>query len=318
MANKGLLTPEMMGAALQDCYRAAAALNPLLKRAMEESKASASRLATLGAERTGMQLPIDAQLIEATQKVSASAYAIFMQPNAVLTPELLEMYAEVQYQLGRPESLPYIFDYYANKPTAEAGKDGGIVFKPANPKAPSRAVNIVTAELGLRTAIEAKNLDAALGIIEASYCAPAYRRQKMLKELTVPAMALASLPFGIFGVATAYAANWQNTMDMTTATGIAFAGISGYFFVVTSMGLIAKLSHKDQMKRVTWTPGTPLRYRWLREEERAALDKVACAWGFKEEWRHGEEAGPEWEGLKEYMGYRQMLLDRVEFMQGMS
>jgi hypothetical protein len=107
-------------------------------------------------------------------------------------------------------------------------------------------------------------------------------------------------------------------MDITTATGIGLAGISGYFLLIGSLGMIAKLSNKDQMKRVTWTPGTPLRYRWLREEERAALDKVACAWGFKEPWRHGEEMGPEWEGLKEYMGYRQMLLDRVEFMEGMS
>jgi hypothetical protein len=107
-------------------------------------------------------------------------------------------------------------------------------------------------------------------------------------------------------------------MDISTATGIGIAGISGYFMVVGSMGMIAKLSAKDQMRRVTWAPGTPLRMRWLREEERAALDKIACAWGFKEPWRHGEESGPEWEGLREYMGYRQMILDRVEFMEGMS
>ena len=144
------------------------------------------------------------------------------------------------------------------------------------------------------------------------------QRAAVIGVAPVPAMGLATLPFGIFGLSTAYAAYWQNTMDFTTATGIAVAGISGYCLVVGSLGMIAKLSAKEQMKRVTWTPGTPLRYRWMREEERAALDKVACAWGFKEVWRHGEEMGPEWEGLKEYMGYRGMLLDRVEFMEGMN
>ncbi|TQS32487.1 hypothetical protein Golomagni_07196, partial [Golovinomyces magnicellulatus] len=184
--------------------------------------------------------------------------------------------------------------------------------------ASSRAIEVPVAEMALQTAIEAKSLDAALGIIETSYCVPAFKRQKLIKHGTAPAIGLATLPFGIFGLSTAYAAYWQNTMDVSTATAIGVAGISGYFFVVGSLGVIAKLSNKDQMKRVTWMPGTPLRYRWLREEERAALDKVACAWGFKEPWRHGEEMGPEWEGLREYMGYRQMLLDRVEFMEGMN
>ncbi len=72
----------------------------------------------------------------------------------------------------------------------------------------------------------------------------------------------------------------------------------------------------DHMERVTWAPGIPLRERWLREEERAAVDKVAISWGFKGG-RQGEEQGVEWEGLREWCGLRGMILDKTELMEGM-
>ncbi|KAL7785028.1 hypothetical protein V8C43DRAFT_156142 [Trichoderma afarasin] len=313
----GIPAKQLTAAALQSCLRAASALHPQLKRAEAQFKASASKLVSLGAERTGARVPIDAKLVDATSRISHAAYAIISNPNVEMTPGFLELYVAIQSQLGQPESLPAVFELYATKPKPVV-KNGQIAYLKQNPNAASRAIEPAVADMALQAAIDAKNLDSALGIIEASYSLPAFKRQKLIKHGTAPAIGLATLPFGIFGLSTAYASYWQNTMDISTATGIGVAGISGYFLVIGSLGMIAKLSHKDQMKRVTWTPGTPLRYRWLREEERAALDKVACAWGFKEPWRHGEEMGPEWEGLKEYMGYRQMLLDRVEFMEGMS
>lgn len=313
----GIPAKQLTAAALQSCLRAASALHPQLKRAEAQFKASASKLVSLGAERTGARVPIDAKLVDATSRISHAAYTIISNPNVEMTPEFLELYVAIQSQLGQPESLPAVFELYATKPKPVV-KNGQIAYLKQNPNAASRAIEPAVADMALQAAIDAKNLDSALGIIEASYSLPAFKRQKLIKHGTAPAIGLATLPFGIFGLSTAYASYWQNTMDISTATGIGVAGISGYFLVIGSLGMIAKLSHKDQMKRVTWTPGTPLRYRWLREEERAALDKVACAWGFKEPWRHGEEMGPEWEGLKEYMGYRQMLLDRVEFMEGMS
>ncbi|KAI9171531.1 hypothetical protein HJFPF1_01017 [Paramyrothecium foliicola] len=312
----GIPAKQLTTAALQSCLRAATELQPLLKRSQAQANASASRLVALGAERTGVKNSVDGPLNEAVNRISYSAYTIIKHPNVEMTPEFLELYVRIQSHLGRPESLPSVFELFAHKPKPVV-KNGEITYVPQNPHAAMKAIEVPTTELALHTAIQAKNLDASLGIVEASYCVPAFRRQKLIKHGTTPGIGLASLPFGIFGLSTAYAAYWQNTMDMSTATGIGFAGISGYFLVVGSMGLIAKLSNKDQMRRVTWTPGTPLRYRWMREEERAALDKIACAWGFKEPWRHGEETGPEWEGLKEYLGYRGMLLDRVEFMQGM-
>ncbi len=303
--------------ALQSCLRAASSLHPHLRKAEGQAKASASRLALLGAERTGASFHIDSEIQTANNRISQTAYHIITNPNVEMTPDVLELYVHTQAQLGRPESLPSVFELFAQK-AKPVVKNGVVQFVPQDPNSAVKAIEKQVADLALQTAIDAKNLDAALGITEAAFCVRAFKRQKLLKRATAPAMALASLPFGIFGLGTAYATYWQNTMDMTTATGIGVAAISGYFFVTGGLGMIAKLSHKDQMKRVTWLPGTPLRYRWMREEEREALDKIACAWGFKETWRHGEETGPEWEGLREYMGYRQMILDRVEFMEGMN
>ncbi|OAA59336.1 hypothetical protein ISF_06271 [Cordyceps fumosorosea ARSEF 2679] len=317
-------------AALQACLRAATALHPQLRRSAAatgeaQGRASTARLAALtGERRPGSKLPaVDARVAEASNRISHAAWRVLSHPNVEMAPELLEAYVRVQHQLGRPESLPAALDLYAkkSKPVAAAAAAGNasvVTYRRTNPNAASRAAETHVVDLALQTAIDAKNLDAALGVIEAGFCVPAFRRAKLIKHGTAPALGLMALPFGVVGLSTAYAAYWQNTMDVTTATAIGAAGISGYLLVVGSLGVIAKLSHKDQMRRVTWTPGTPLRYRWMREEERAALDKVALAWGFKEPWRHGEETGADWEGLREYMGYRQMLLDRVEFMDGMS
>lgn len=313
----GIPAEQLTTAALVSCLRAAKALHPVVKKAEAQSKASASRLAMLGAERTGSRLPMDAQLRDAINRISYSAYGIITHPNVEMKREFLGLYVRIQEALGRPESLPAVFDLYATK-RKPVLKNGEIQYVAQSPNSPSKAVEPDVADVALQIAIDARNLDAALGIIESSFAVTAFRRQKLIKYGTAPAIGLSTLPFGIFGLATAAATYWQNTFDITTATGIGVAGISGYFLTVGSLGMIAKLSYKDQMKRVTWTPGTPLRQRWMREEERAALDRVACAWGFKETWRHGEETGPEWEGLKEYMGYRGMLLDRVEFMDGMA
>ncbi|KAF4981142.1 hypothetical protein FZEAL_3012 [Fusarium zealandicum] len=318
LATDGIPAKQLTTAALETCLKAAEALQPQVRRAEAQSRASTSKLMALGAERTGSRpTTMDAQLAESISKISHSAYTIISQPNVEMTPSFLELYVVIQAALGRPESLPTVLGMFATK-AKPVVKNGIVQYVASKPGSAVKAIQEDIADMALHTAIEAKNLDCALGIVEASVGLPAFKRQKLLKHATTPAIALTSLPFGIFGLASAYAAYWQNTMDVTTATGIGVAGISGYFMVVGSMGMIAKLSNKDQMKRVTWAPGTPLRSRWLREEERAAMDKIACAWGFKEPWRHGEESGPEWEGLKEYMGYRQMILDRVEFMEGMS
>ncbi|KAF4123397.1 hypothetical protein GMORB2_6098 [Geosmithia morbida] len=298
--------------ALESCLQYASTLHPQLRRANSAAKASASRLAMLGGERSGTTFDVDTDLGVASSKISQAAYSVISHPNVEMTPDMLELYVHTQAQLGRAETLPAVLEMYAHK-AKPVVKDGGVVqYVAQNPDAAAKAVEKDVADLALQTAIDAKNLDAALGITEAAFCTKAFKRQKLIKRGTAPAMTLAAVPFGVLGLGTIYATHWQNTMDLTTATAIGVAGISGYVFVTGSLGIIAKLSHKSQMKRVTWLPGTPLRYRWMREEEREALDKIACAWGFKESWRHGEETGPEWEGLREYMGYRQMLREQSD------
>ena len=101
------------------------------------------------------------------------------------------------------------------------------------------------------------------------------------------------------------------------ATQIAFVGILAYVGFTATIGVVAVATANDQMDRVTWATGMPLRERWLREEERAMLDRVAVAWGFKESSKRGEEEGQYWEDLREWVGLRGMVLDRVGLMEGM-
>lgn len=95
------------------------------------------------------------------------------------------------------------------------------------------------------------------------------------------------------------------------------AGILTYLLTVGSMGYVTATTANDQMVRVTWMKGMPLWERWIREEERAAVDKVAQAWGFQDPLKWGDEEGEDWGLLREWAGVRGMLLDRVESMQGM-
>ncbi|KAF2460744.1 hypothetical protein BDY21DRAFT_333278, partial [Lineolata rhizophorae] len=96
-----------------------------------------------------------------------------------------------------------------------------------------------------------------------------------------------------------------------------FGAIMAWLGASATLGLVALATRNDHFRRVTWAQGTPLRERWVREPERAALDRVACAWGFREKWRWGEEEGVEWEALREWLAYRRMVLDKTELMEGM-
>lgn len=127
---------------------------------------------------------------------------------------------------------------------------------------------------------------------------------------------LATTPLGCY-VAASWAASFQNTMEPSTATAVAFAATLAYVGGTSSVGVLAIVTANDHMERVVWMPGVPLRQRWLREEERAALDKVSIAWGFKDVYMRGEEEGEEWDTLREFIGMRGMILDKTDLMEGM-
>ena len=131
-----------------------------------------------------------------------------------------------------------------------------------------------------------------------------------------PAVGLSLAPVAAYVVASKLAM-YQTTMDPAVATNIAFVGLCGYITFTSVVGVVAVTTANDQMERITWTQGLPLRERWLREDERAAIDKMAMAWGFKELWKRGEEEGDEWEHLREWVAARGMILDKTELMEGM-
>jgi hypothetical protein len=253
---------------------------------------------------------------ELADKISSAAYAIIKHPTVILTPRLLDEYVRLQARLGKPQTLTEIFSLYRVKPLPR-NAGGSIRFVERNPDKVQNAVPAKVADRALDAAIEAKNLDAAVGIIANTFAAKSFLRSKLLNKGVIPGLAVSILPVGAYILASSMSL-MQDSMDTSTATGVAFAAILAYLGFTGTIGVVVVTTANDQMKRVTWLPGIPLRQRWLREEERAALDKVACAFGFREQHRYGEEDGPEFSALRSYILGRGMILDAVELMEGMS
>jgi hypothetical protein len=248
-------------------------------------------------------------------RVSDIMTKIIKDEKVFISPKALEHYVGAQCVLNRAEHLPEVFHLYANKPIPEE-KSSPPKFHTANPKDVNSAVSAELANQAIDVAIKQKNLPLVLAMIDNTFCAPAFHRAKVFRKAAVPLAGLAVAPAACFTLAS-WASTFQNTMDPSTATGIAFAASLAYVAGTSSIGILAITTANDQMKRVTWLPGIPLRHRWLREEERAALDKVACAWGFQDPYMHGEETGEEWDSLREFIGMRGMILDKTELMEGM-
>lgn len=247
--------------------------------------------------------------------ISKLATDLVKDEKVFISPEALESYTKIQTLLQRTEHFPEVFHLYANKPIPEENSSPIKFLKP-NPKSVNSAIPAELANMALDVAIAQKNLSLVLAIIDNTFCAPAFHRAKVFKKAGVPLAGLAGAPAACYALAS-WASSFQNTMDTSTATGIAFAASLAYVGGVSSLGIMAITTANDQMERVVWLPGIPLRQRWLREEERAAMDKVALAWGFKDPYMRGEEVGEEWESLREFIGMRGMILDKTELMQGM-
>ncbi|KAE8399862.1 hypothetical protein BDV37DRAFT_287180 [Aspergillus pseudonomiae] len=247
--------------------------------------------------------------------LSEITYELLTDEKVFISPEALACYTKVQCLLKRAGHFPEIFHLYAHKPVPEENSSP-VKFHKANPKDINSAIPTELANMALDVAIEQRNLSLVLAIIDNTFCAPAFSRAKVFKKAAVPLGGLAAAPAACYAIAS-WAATLQNTMDPGTATGIAFAASLAYVGGVSSVGILAITTANDQMERVTWLPGVPLRHRWLREEERAALDRVALQWGFKDIYMRGEEEGEEWENLREFIGMRGMILDKTDLMPGM-
>ncbi|OQE41277.1 hypothetical protein PENCOP_c005G05085 [Penicillium coprophilum] len=254
----------------------------------------------------------DARLADSVAEI---AIELLKDEKVFISPEALQSCTETLTMLRRAEHFPEIFHLYAYKPVPEEGSSPVKLLK-ANPKSINSAVPAELANKALGVAIAQKNLSLVLAIIDNTFCAPAFHRAKIFKKAGVPLIGIAAAPAACYALAS-WAATFQNTMDPNVATGIAFAATLAYVGGTSSMGILAITTANDQMERVVWIPGIPLRQRWLREEERAAMDRVACAWGFKDPYMRGEEVGEEWASLREFIGMRGMILDKTELMAGM-
>ncbi|KAI1379603.1 hypothetical protein F4677DRAFT_337723 [Hypoxylon crocopeplum] len=328
LTNRRIPPEADVSAALQACrivanYIMDDAVQPQITHMVNEFDSTASELLSLDMTKNPKSskssetplVDITAQVKEIIDRISDTAYAVLAHPPVFVTPELLEKYVDVQARLVRPETLPQVFQMYASKPVPRETA-GSISYSKQNPNKIANTIQPKVIEKALDTAIEARNLDAAVGIIENGYAAKAFIRNKLLRQCVLPVGTFAATPLAAYVLAMNLS-DLQSSMDSATATNVAFAGILAYVGFTASIGVVALTTANDQMRRVTWAPGIPLRLRWIREEERAALDKIACAWGFREKWRQGEEEGEDWDALREYIGQKGMVLDRTELMEGM-
>ncbi|KAK0875407.1 hypothetical protein LTR87_010805 [Friedmanniomyces endolithicus] len=235
--------------------------------------------------------------------ISEKAEEVLRHPTIFITPAIL--------------NLPDIFDLYARKPIPSLSPTGNMTYGIPSPSKINSAIPTPTANLALQSAIAAHNLSLCLDIITTTFSAPAYRRALIVRRAALPFAGLAVLPLAAYTASQAFATQFQTSMSPSYATGIAFAGIMAYTIHVSTIGYVAITTSNDQMDRVTWAQGVPLWERWVREEERAAVDALAGKWGFGVRNQRGEEEGEEWEVLREFVGLRGMELDRAELMEGM-
>jgi hypothetical protein len=249
--------------------------------------------------------------------LTTNAFDVLIHAPVFITPRILQLYVDLQCLLKRPESFPAVFTLYREKPVPRpSSKDGIITYDNTNPDKPAAAVQPAVADMAINAAIASRDLSLALATIDATYCTKAYKRSKFLRSALFPLTGFLLTPPAAYTLATRFS-DYQNTMDPAMATNIAMAAMMTYSVCVGSIGYVALTTANDQMVRVTWAPGVPLWERWVREEERAALDTLSQAWGFASTEKWGEEEGEEWDYLKEFCGLKGMMLDRVELMDGM-
>ena len=262
--------------------------------------------------QVSLTTPVRSRIV---QKITKAAYEIVADANVFITPQILATYVHTQAILGQPETFPEIFYLFASKPIPLTDTTP-IKYKASKSNRSTSAIPLVVAQTALKAAIQCKNLALALSIIDTSVCTTAYKRNKVLRKALLPFTVFALTPPAAYVVAQQFA-EYQTAMEPQMATNIAFAGIIAYVGFTATIGMVAVTTANDQMERITWARGMALRERWLREDERALVDRVACAWGFQDIYMWGEEEGPEWKALRHWTGLRGMVLDAPELMEGM-
>ena len=248
--------------------------------------------------------------------VSRTMYQLLCAPNVFITRPILDVYVKTQCLLGSPQFIPQIFELFASKETP-IQNTSPVKYKASSPKSPNNAIPQSLATTALDAAIIRRDLDLAIAIVETTYATSAYRANRFLRKASVPIAAGMTLPFALYKLADYVAYQVQVAWDPGMYKFVVLAACGAYFGTLGVVGFVALTTYNDNHIRVSWQPGMEMRSRWLREDERAAYDRIALAWGFKEQSRWGEEQGHEWEGFREYLGVREMDLDRSNLLDGM-
>jgi hypothetical protein len=247
--------------------------------------------------------------------LSDTAYNLIAHPTVDITAPILNRYVLIQSLLLRPDTFPEVFELYRSKPIPSQSSSG-FTFSPPKPDAIATAIPSSIANLALTTSLHTHDLSLALAIIDSSFRTSSYKRSKIFRQALPPITGAALAPFALYTLASSMS-HYQNMLPAENFTAIAFAGMLTYTTAIGTIGYVALTTANDQMERVTWSTGMPLWERWVREDERAAIDRVAKGFGFREKWRWGEEAGQEWAELREWIGVKGMVLDAVGLMEGM-
>ena len=245
-----------------------------------------------------------------------SAFNDFMTGYGRARPSWVDYYPVQERLLSRARAIPEILYLYANKPVPQEGSSPPSFSKPS-PKAASQAVPADVADEALTAAIEAKDMSLALAVVDHTCRAPAWTRHRTLTKMGIPGVLAAMTPLAIYMIAQELSV-YSGFIDPWTFKMYAFAGISTYVMCTGTLGFVALTTYNDDHDRVVWRPGVPLLDRYVRADERAALDRIACAWGFKELWKRGDEEGEEWEGLRQLCLLRGMVLDKSDLLPGMN
>ncbi|KAJ4352739.1 hypothetical protein N0V95_004012 [Ascochyta clinopodiicola] len=293
---------------------------PPTKTTIRQSSAGAI-LSGLGSEDTPKQKktytkPLGLNELPTPAYLSRLAEGFLKHPNVFIGPNVLKIYIRLQRLLNRPHAIPEILYLYANKPVPQEGSSP-IKFSKPSPKAASQAIPADLAEESLTAAIDAKDMSLALAVIDHTYRTSAWKRHRMLTKMGLPGVLAAMTPLAIYMIAQEMSV-YSGYIDPWTFKMYAFAGISTYVMCTGTLGFVALTTYNDDHDRVVWRPGVPLLDRYVRADERAALDRIACAWGFKELWKRGGEEGEEWEGLRQLCLLRGMWLDKPDLLPGMN
>ena len=251
----------------------------------------------------------------AVNKLSSVAFDLVKAPQIFVTAKHLESYVNIQTFLGRPQTFPAVFDLYASKPVPKANSSP-VQYKAANLNAVASAIPLQISSQALDAAILVRDLPLCISIIETSVGTTAFTRSKFIRRALFPITLLSLTPVAAYGVAS-QVSKYQELVDPQTFTNMATVGFMVYVGFTSMAGYTAITTANDQMERVTWLVGTPLRYRWLREEERAMADRLAMEWGFQDREKRGDEEGRDWQLLRAWTTSRDMVLDKPELLEGM-